>query len=271
MRTFLPVPSFKLWDTTSSEQSESDTANDQIVADSGSPIDKPPLALTSSPFFPINGRDNFSQPSETKKKQKTGEKTWVVDDLNISNRDESALPESTPSKSKKAKQPMKAKSNGGQETPSSSGKRKRRKLRGVEDSETTSKKQKKEKKTRLNMVINSPVFPSPPQKSKPDKKLTKPVITHSSPRTSSKSPRVLSAEKIVDSSVEEEQVLTDYELEDESAEEEAEEVTHEVKASKSASVTVSPSKLPGKGRYTNNEDNIVKETAQSYLKVFSTQ
>src|SRR5271155_5389652 len=138
MRKFLPFSTVKLWNTVTPSE-ESDDPNDQVMlVDSCDLIDKP-AAPSSSPFFPVNGLEKSSKPSKKKKKDKTGKNMWVVDDLCLSNRDESALlEEPTPSKSKKSK---KSKSTSiGEQAPSSSGKRKRRKSGDIEGPDTTSSK-----------------------------------------------------------------------------------------------------------------------------------
>ena len=282
MRKFLPFPSVKLWNTaTPSEESDDpDDPDDKVMpVDASNPIDKP--APSTSPFFPINGHDDSAQPAANKKKNKREKNLWIADNVKISNRDDSALPEHIPSKSKKKKS-SKSKSNG-ESTPSSNGKRKRRKSKTGDGTDTTSKKKRKtEKKEQLKSEIQSP---SPPQKPKPDER-SRPVINYSSGLKALKKPQFQSAERILDSSAEEEDVPSDSGLEDKKAEdkeqveeeEEAEEeedveeeANHGVERSPSTKSTASASKTPGKGRYTTDEDKIMKETTQSYIKVLRTQ
>jgi len=280
MRKFLPFPSVKLWNTATPSEESDDPDDTVMLVDSSNPIDKP--APSTSPFFPINGHDDSAQPAEKKKKNKTEKNVWIADNVKISNRDESALPEHIPSKSQKKKS-SKSKSNG-ESTPASNGKRKRRKSKTGDGIDTSSKKKRKtEKKEHLKSEIRSPVFPSPPEKPKPDER-SRPVINYSSRLKALKKPQFQSAERILDSSAEEEDVPSDSELEDkaedkeeveeEEAEEEEdaeEEANHGVERSPSTKSTASASKTPGKGRYTTDEDKIMKETTQSYIKVLRTQ
>ena len=280
MRKFLPFPSVKLWNTATPSEESDDPDDTVMLVDSSNPIDKP--APSTSPFFPINGHDDSAQPAEKQKKSKREKNLWIADNVKISNRDDSALPEHIPSKSKKKKS-SKSKSNG-ESTPASNGKRKRRKSKTGDGTDTSSKKKRKtEKKEQLQSEIRSPVFPSPPQKPKPDER-SRPVINYSSRLKALKKPQFQSAERILDSSAEEEDVPSDSELEDkaedkeEVEEEEAEEeedaekeANHGVERSPSTKSTASASKTPGKGRYTTDEDKIMKETTQSYIKVLRTQ